>query len=203
MTREQRANEVLRYEVAPNAWLEHYPAAIEQSASLFERACAELDWHEESYQMFGREVRAPRLVAWHGDAEATYRYSGIVHAPAPWTPCLQSIRASLQSLCGLSFNAVLANWYRTGGDSMGWHADREKEIGPSPADRQIASVSLGARRRFLVRTEASGETLEFSAGEGDVLVMRGRLQEHCKHAIPKTKKAVGARVNLSFRNIVV
>jgi alkylated DNA repair dioxygenase AlkB len=96
-------------------------------------------------------------------------------------------------------NAALANYYRDGRDSMGWHADDERELGPSPDDVAVASLSLGAARRFLLRHRTRGETRELALGDGSLLVMRGTTQRHWRHALPKTRAAVGPRLNLTFR----
>jgi alkylated DNA repair dioxygenase AlkB len=192
-----------RIALARGAWLDHYPGAFaETNANWMASLADELAWHEESYSMFGRTVVAPRLVSWHGDADASYRYSGVVHTPEPWTEELTAVREAVQEVSGLAFNAVLANWYRSGSDSMGWHADRERELGPAANDRQIASLSLGGHRRFLLRNEETREIHEFVLGAGDLLVMRGVTQELYKHSIPKTVKAMAPRINLSFRCVV-
>ncbi len=192
-----------RIELAHGSWLDHYPNAFAAMSDAWMAALVkELSWHEESYSMFGRTVLAPRLVAWHGDAEARYRYSGVEHTPMPWTERLSTVRSAVQRKTGLAFNAVLANWYRHGADRMGWHTDRERELGPTADDRQIASLSLGGRRRFLLRNEGTREVHEFVLGRGDLLVMRGATQEMYKHSIPKTTKEIAPRMNLSFRCVI-
>ncbi len=171
-------------------------------AGAMDRLLAELPLAEESYRMGGWTVKAPRLVAFHGDPGTGYVYSGLHHEPSPWTPTLGELRERVQETTGLTFNAVLANLYRQGSDSMGWHADAEPEIGPAPADRWVASLSLGAARRFVLKHRKTGERRVYELGEGDLLVMRGTTQTHWRHALPKTKKPVGPRLNLTFRHIV-
>jgi alkylated DNA repair dioxygenase AlkB len=112
------------------------------------------------------------------------------------------LRDIVQDVTGLPFNSVLANLYRDGSDSMGWHADNEQEVGPRVSDRHIASLSFGATRRFLVRSNEQKVKHEFRLASGDLLVMRGTAQCEFKHSLPKTAKAVGPRVNLTFRKIV-
>jgi alkylated DNA repair dioxygenase AlkB len=103
----------------------------------------------------------------------------------------------LEAACGAPFNSVLINRYRTGGDYMGWHSDDEPELGPAPV---IASLSLGAERRFLLRLKADhAKKLEWRLAPGDLLVMRGECQRLAQHALPKMAGVAGERINLTFR----
>jgi alkylated DNA repair dioxygenase AlkB len=181
--------------------LEVWPGAFapQQADDLFARLREELPWAQESLLIFGRRHAVPRLVSWHGDRGARYRYSGVVHEPAPWTAVLLAVRDRAEDLAGCRFNSVLANLYRGGRDGMGWHADDEPELGPEPV---IASVSLGATRRFRLRHRTSGETRTLELTHGSLLVMSGPLQRHWLHSVPKTARPVGPRINLTFREIV-
>ena len=158
----------------------------------------ELDWSQQDIVLFGRRVQQPRLSAWYGDAGARYRYSGLSLEPLPWHPALHRLRCTLESRLGRPFNSVLANAYRDGRDSMGWHADDEPELGSEPV---IASVSLGACRRFLVRCVRTREPAEFRLEHGSLLVMSGSSQADFRHALPKTSRPCGLRINLTFRRI--
>jgi alkylated DNA repair dioxygenase AlkB len=185
------------------AWLEWWPrflAPAERPSA--QTLAAELPLRSDTFTIFGRTVRVPRLIAWHGDPGCRYRYSGQTYEPAPWTPGLARLRALLVARTGLPWNAVLANYYRDGDDSVGWHADDERELGPTRDDVAIASLSLGATRRFVMRARAGGERREFALGDGSLLVMRGSTQRHWRHALPKTTAPVGPRLNLTFRVIV-
>ncbi|MFW5925898.1 MAG: alpha-ketoglutarate-dependent dioxygenase AlkB family protein [Myxococcota bacterium] len=183
------------------AWVDLWPRCVADPGDRWlGRLRDELPLAQETYRMGAREVNSPRLVSWHGDAGTGYAYSGVAHEPHPWTPGLAELRRRIQDVTGLTFNSVLANLYRGGEDSMGWHADREPEIGPTPDDRWIASLSLGARRRFLLKSRA-GAKRAFELGEGDLLVMRGTTQDHWRHALPKTRRPVGPRLNLTFRHV--
>lgn len=158
-----------------------------------------LAWENHAVRLFGREHPAPRLSCWIGDAGARYRYSGLVREPRPWTPALAGLRDRLAAELGVPFDSVLANLYRDGRDAMGWHADDERELGPSPT---IASVSLGAVRRFVLRHRDGAPRLALDLPSGSLLVMRGRTQATYRHALPRTARAVGPRINLTFRRIV-
>jgi alkylated DNA repair dioxygenase AlkB len=189
-------------ELGQGSWLEWWPRFLAPADTpRAQDFAAELPLRADTFTMFGRTVRVPRLVAWHGDPGCRYRYSGQTYEPAPWTPGLAQIRARLVARTGIPWNAVLANYYRDGSDSVGWHADDERELGPTKDDVAIASLSLGATRRFVMRHRASGERRAFELWDGSLLVMRGRTQAHWRHALPKTAAAVAPRLNLTFRVI--
>jgi alkylated DNA repair dioxygenase AlkB len=141
----------------------------------------------------------PRLTAWYADAGLTYRYSGVAHQAIEWTPPLTEIRRRTEEAVGAQFNSVLLNFYRDGSDSIGYHADNEPELGVNPV---IASISLGAIRQFVMKHSKSGEKLKFDLAHGSLLVMSGTCQHHWVHGVPKTTALVGARINLTFRNII-
>ena len=170
-----------------------------EAARLFAELQESLPWHQEQLVIFGRERPVPRLVSWHGDPAARYAYSGVLHEPAAWTPALTHIRERVEQLSGSRFNSVLANLYRDGRDGMGWHSDDEPELGQNPV---IASVSLGATRRFRLRHRRErGLTHALELMDGSVLVMAGPTQHHWQHSITKTARPVGPRINLTYRQI--
>jgi alkylated DNA repair dioxygenase AlkB len=149
--------------------------------------------------MFGRTLMQPRLIRFMGEAGVEYRYSGGRHDAAPWHPALTPLLERLQRACPPGFNCVLLNLYRDGRDSMGWHADDEPELGPRPT---IASISLGAVRRFQLRSLAQPrQRFEIQPEHGSLLVMSGSLQDNWQHQVPKTARPVGPRINLTFRRI--
>lgn len=154
----------------------------------------ELDWEQKHLVMFGKEVAEPRLSAWYGDKE--YTYSGVTLAPRPMTPVLDRLRRLCEYRAGSRFNSVLANLYRNGRDSMGWHADNEPELGLEPV---IASLSLGATRRFRFRHRRTREVVEHDLTGGSLLVMGGACQSAWMHAVPKQTRIAEARLNLTFR----
>ena len=172
---------------------------LPEADRLFAALQTGLDWQEESIFIFGRWVKVPRLMCWYGDADAYYRYSGVNHQPLPWTTELQSVREKVELLCRCAFNSVLANLYRDGKDSMGCHADDEKELGLNPV---IASLSLGDERLLKLHHKKRKETVDVILGHGDLLVMAGTLQHHWRHSIPKTQKLKTPRINLTFRRIL-
>ncbi|MDR1076606.1 MAG: alpha-ketoglutarate-dependent dioxygenase AlkB [Xanthomonadaceae bacterium] len=160
----------------------------------------EVPWERHRIRIYGREVDSPRLSCWIGDSGLAYRYSGTRFEPHPWFPALQSLRARLREEIRVPFNSVLANLYRDGADSMGWHADDEPELGPDPV---IASLSLGAARRFSLK-HRNDPTARLAATlpHGSLLLMGKGVQKHYRHAVPKTARPVGERINLTFRRIL-
>jgi alkylated DNA repair dioxygenase AlkB len=174
-----------------------------EAAGVLARLWRELHWSQREITLYGRRVVQPRLVAWYGDTAAVYSYSGLTLKPLPWHPLLQDLRRRIEAVTGHPFNAVLANAYRDGRDSMGWHADNEQELGPRPV---IASLSLGAPRRFLLRPArrqagvgmgSFGMTLE----NGSLLLMKAGCQQRYRHALPRTRRTTGLRINLTYRSL--
>jgi alkylated DNA repair dioxygenase AlkB len=174
-----------------------YPG--DQADALFLALQAEIPWHQHRLNLFGREVAAPRLSCWIGDPDATYTYSRTRFEPQPWTPTVAGLRDDLAARFGLGFNSALANLYRDGRDSMGWHSDDEPELGAQPL---IASLSFGAERTFRLRSRATRKTaLSIELAHGSLLLMGGDTQRLYQHALPKRVHAIGARINLTFRYI--
>lgn len=166
------------------------------AAATFDEVRDAVEWSQHRLTLFGREVDEPRLSAWYGDHP--YTYSGVPRDPLPWNEPLVELRRICERITASTFNTVLANLYRDGNDSMGWHADDEPELGSSPV---IASVSLGAPRRFKFRHRDSGETIECRLPPGSLLVMSGACQRRWMHSVPKEKRVSEPRINLTFRFI--
>ena len=172
----------------------------EEATHLLDTFIKDLSWHQPRVFIYGRWVDSPRLAAWYGDSGATYRYSGMMNDPLPWTDELLQLRSKVEKFCGHYFNSVLANLYRDGADSMGWHSDDEKELGPRPV---IASISLGSARRFLLRhRKKKSASHEWLLEHGSLLVMREGVQSQWRHSVPKTAKPLAPRINLTFRQVL-
>ena len=168
-----------------------------EANELFEDLLEAVRWEQRELKMFGKMIAEPRLSAWIGDPDATYKYSGREHKPVEWPASLEGLRKRLENELGQGFNSVLANLYRGERDSMGWHADNERELGKCPT---IASVSLGAQRRFWLKHD-SAESVRLTLDHGSLLVMRGTTQHHWKHCVPKETRPTEPRINLTFRRI--
>lgn len=177
-------------------WVEQFLLPAEADHAFTELS-QQLDWRQEAITLFGRSVLQPRLQAWYGDK--SYRYSGLTLAPRPWTPMLSDLKQRCEALAGCSFNSVLANLYRNGQDSMGWHQDNEPELGHQPV---IASLTLGETRRFVLRHQHHKERYEFKLSHGSLLIMAGNTQHSWQHCVPKTVRCQAPRINLTFRHII-
>ena len=186
----------------PNAELRYQPDWLTpaEADTLFDAVRDGVAWERHRIRLFGRDLDAPRMSCWIGDADAAYTYSRTQYLPRPWPDALRTLRERLREELGTDFNGVLANLYRDGNDSMGWHADDEPELGARPL---IASISLGATRRFLIRhREDAACRLAIELGHGSLLSMGGDIQLHYRHALPKTGRPVGTRINLTFRRLL-
>jgi alkylated DNA repair dioxygenase AlkB len=156
-----------------------------------------IPWQVETARIFGREMPIPRMTAWFGDG--AYSYSGIVHLPAPFPAIIERLRQRAEALSGALFNAALANFYRSGRDSVGWHSDNEAGLGNRPI---IASLSLGGERRFQFRHRETTQTITLGLRMGHWLIMAGETQRFWVHQVPKAAAPAAPRVNLSFRLMI-
>lgn len=159
-----------------------------------------IEWSQDVLTMYGKKVYAPRFSAWYGDEGKSYGYSGLKLQANPWNEGLLSIKNEIEKIYPAKYNSVLLNWYRKGSDYMGWHTDDEPELGRNPI---IASVNFGAERRFLFRKKNQPrEKIEIILQNGSLLIMSGEIQHYWQHALPKSAKVAGHRINLTFRNIL-
>jgi alkylated DNA repair dioxygenase AlkB len=186
----------------PDGEVIFYPAffPVPEADQLFQTLLQETHWQQDTIKIQGRSIRLPRLTAWYGDRSVTYTYSGITLLPHPWTPTLLTLKSRLETLTPIRFNSVLLNLYRDGRDSVAWHSDDEAELGSEPA---IGSVSLGGTRRFSLKHKFRRELgrIDLDLAHGSVLMMQGATQKYWLHQVPKTKREVAPRINLTFRAI--
>ena len=150
--------------------------------------------------MFGKTIITKRKVAWYGDQPYEYTYSHVTKSALPWTPALQRIKNKVEEVSCDTYNSCLLNLYHDGSEGMSWHSDDEKELKPEGA---IASVSLGAERKFVLKHKQSAEKVEVFLHHGSLLVMKGETQTHWVHRLPPTKKVNTPRINLTFRTIIL
>ncbi|MUP46362.1 alpha-ketoglutarate-dependent dioxygenase AlkB [Gramella sp. BOM4] len=184
-----------------DANLVYFPDFISEAEAdkLLEYLLENLSWRQDKIKMFGKEVMQPRLTAFHGAKGLNYTYSGLKLHPEPFPEPMMDLKEKCEDAAKTEFNVCLANLYRDGKDSMGWHADDEKELGNNPI---IASVSLGAERDFKLKHKkglTAGHKIRLQ--HGSLLIMQGTTQEFWKHSLPKTAKTVNPRINLTFRKI--
>lgn len=167
---------------------------------LFDSLKKNIEWKQDIIKMFGKSHPIPRLTSWYGDEEKTYTYSGITMTPLPWTKELIEVKSKLEVYSNIKFNSVLLNFYRSGSDSVSWHSDDEKELGEEPI---IGSISFGDVRRFRLRNKKYKKEIHtYELENGSLLLMKGKTQKYWEHEIPKTKKNVSSRINLTFRFII-
>lgn len=166
---------------------------------LYSRLQEEIPWRQDSIRIAGKDTPIPRLQAWFGDPGMSYTYSGLTLQPEPWNPTLQHIKDQIEDYSDTQFNSLLANLYRNEQDSVGWHADNEPELGTNPI---IASLSLGGERSFQLKHRLHPERkLALDLVSGDLLIMKGTMQHHWLHQIPKARHPCAPRINLTFRKI--
>ena len=172
---------------------------LDESSTYYEQLFQEVEWRQEEMQLYGKRVKFPRMTAWYGENDKKYSFSGITLHPIKWTKTMLDIKRSIESKYDVHFNSLLLNLYRGGADSISWHTDAEPELGTNPT---IASISFGAQRTFQLKHNETNERINLKLEDGSLLLMRGSLQHHWKHQIPKTTKPLGGRINLTFRNII-
>lgn len=168
--------------------------------AYFEKLVDAVGWEQHEIRIGGKTLASPRLSAWYGDPGAHYSYSGLSLEPRPWSPVMRELKTQVERESGRRFNSVLLNLYRDGGDSMGWHSDDEPELGERPV---IASVSLGATRRFRLRHKKRPDLEPVVVGleHGSLLIMKGETQRCWKHQLPKSRRVSEPRLNLTFRSV--
>jgi len=171
----------------------------DEESRFFSKLFESIPWRHDEAVMFGKRIVTARKVAWYGDRDFSYTYSGTTKAALPWTPELAELKARVEGLSGDEFNSCLLNLYHDGGEGMGWHSDDERSLG---RDSSIASLSLGVERKFSFRHKETRETLSMMLERGSLLLMKGSTQTHWQHCVPKTKKVTTPRINLTFRAMV-
>lgn len=186
----------------PNAMIAFYPQFLStsQANELFETLYKETPWQQDPITVFGKTYPQPRLTALYGNNGLPYSYSNIVMQPHPFTQKMNVLLKKIETVSKTVFTSVLMNLYRDGMDSNGWHSDDEKELGMNPV---IASLSLGTTRMFHLRHKFDkSQRHKMELTHGSLLLMSGETQHQWQHQIPKTKKTVGPRINLTFRNVL-
>lgn len=170
----------------------------ESKANALYQQLACLNWQQPTLTVFNKKHKIPRKQIYMGDEGTGYRYSNQLFLPEPWHGSVLNLKNTLNNWFSMQFNAVLLNWYRTGEDKMGWHADNEAELGFSPT---IASISLGAVRKFKIRENSTKQVTDLPLANGSCLLMTGRSQENYQHSLPLQKRVVDGRINLTFRTV--
>ena len=171
--------------------------STETAANYYEAMSSRVPWEHDEVVIFGKRIVTARKVAWVG--EVSYSYSGTTKQALPWSEELRALKTMVEERCGAAFNSCLLNFYHDGGEGMGWHSDDEKSIEQHSC---IASLSLGAERKFSFKHKRSGESVSFVLETGSLLVMKDETQTHWLHSLPKSKRVHEPRINLTFRKMV-
>jgi alkylated DNA repair dioxygenase AlkB len=184
----------------PLSSAEYFPDFLPRSEAeaLLAGLVAQLTWSRPTISFYGRTSLIPREVSWIAEDGLTYGYSGISTNPQRWPTILSPIRKQVEERSRTVFNSVLVNRYRDGNDTVGWHSDNERELGSCPV---IASLSLGATRRFCFRNRVTKKTVDVNLESGSLVIMSGRCQLDWEHRIPRDKSVLGERLNLTFRTV--
>ena len=176
---------------------------IDYPSPLFYNLVTELPWRADIVTLFGKTHITTRQIVWMGDSGIDYQYSGHSRQTIPWTDTVFHVKQHVEQqllILGIdvNFNSCLLNYYPSGEDGMGYHADNERELGEQPV---IASLSLGAMRKFVFKHKKTQDKVELYLESGQLIVMHGDTQSFWKHSITKTKKVATGRISLTFRQI--
>lgn len=185
----------------PDASIYYFPNFLRKEVAdkYFEIFLKELKWEQRNIKIFGKTIPQPRLTALYAINDIPYTYSNLTLIPKKFTAEISELCEKLKIETGEQFTHCLANLYRDGKDSMGWHSDDEKELGKNPV---IASVSLGGVRSFHMKHKNKDGRFKLDLEHGSLLMMAGTTQHFYKHQLPKTQLPISQRINLTFRRIL-
>ena len=178
---------------------------IDYPSPLYYALLTTLPWQPDIVTLFGKTHVTTRQIVWMGDSDASYQYSGHTRQAIAWTDSVFHVKHHIEqqlSKIGINaeFNSCLLNYYPSGDDGMGYHADDEKELGHQPV---IASLSLGATRKFVFKHKKTQDKVELYLESGQLIVMHGATQQYWKHSITKTKTVDEGRISLTFRQMAL
>ena len=176
---------LVRHELDAQSWIDVVEGWLPGHAELFGELEHTAPWAQRTRTMWDKDVLEPRLVAVYPDGE-------------PLPPSLEQLRSVLSARYRVDIDSCLVNLYRDGNDAVAWHGDTVRHRLALPL---VFTVSLGARRRFLVKPVDGGPVaLGLTPGEGDLVVMGGRTQHAWLHTVPRDKRVSGARMSVTFRH---
>lgn len=177
---------------------QYYGAVLQpaQAQHYFDQLMRDVAWQHDEAIMFGKRIITKRKTAWYGDQPYPYTYSKITRHALPWTPALLTLKDLVQTITEATYNSCLLNLYHDGNEGVSWHSDDEKTL---VSEAAIASLSLGAARKFVFKHKRTQEKVSLWLETGSLLVMKGKTQIYWRHALPKTKKVNAPRINLTFR----
>jgi len=157
-----------------------------------------INWKNDEAIIFGKLIVTKRKVAWYGDSEYDYTYSKITKKANLWTKELLVLKEIVEKESNETYNSCLLNLYHSGEEGMAYHSDGEKMLKKNGA---IASLSLGAERKFSFKHKKNKQRIDVFLENGSLLVMKEGTQTNWLHRLPPTKKVNSPRINLTFRTI--
>ncbi len=169
-----------------------------QADEYYEKLLTGIEWKNDEAVIFGKKILTKRKVAWYGDEGFEYTYSKSTKTALPWTNDLLELRSIIEQKSGETYNSCLLNLYHSGEEGMAYHSDGEKDLKKNGA---IASLTLGAERKFSFKHKTTGQKVELVLEHGSLLVMKDQTQSFWLHRLPPTKKISSPRINLTFRTI--
>jgi len=172
----------------------------EQCSFYYQKLLDEIPWEHDQAIVFGKHFVTKRKVAWFGDSEYNYKYSGVVKQAHIWTKELLELKKIIEQISESTYNSCLLNLYNTGEEGMAWHSDGEKSLLDNGT---IASLTLGATRKFSFKHKKTKHKIDVILENGSLLLMKGTTQKNWLHRLPPTKKVHTPRINLTFRTIVL
>jgi alkylated DNA repair dioxygenase AlkB len=170
-----------------------------ESNQYFDLLSQNISWKNDEVVIFGKRIVTKREAAWYGDSEYLYSYSNATKQALAWTKELADLKQLVEEFAGTKFNSCLLNLYHDGNEGMGWHSDDEEALGKS---NTIASLSLGAERKFSFKHKQTKQTVSLVLEHGSLLIMKDATQANWLHSLPKCKKVALPRINLTFRTIL-
>jgi alkylated DNA repair dioxygenase AlkB len=173
--------------------------ALKEADEYFQRLLKNIAWRNDEAVIYGKTLLTKRKVAWYGQKEFEYTYSNTTKYALPFTVELMELKMLCEQTCGETFNSCLLNLYHNGSEGMAWHSDAEKDLKKNGA---IASISLGAERKFGFKHKRTAEKVYVSLEHGSLLVMKDQTQTFWTHRLPPTTKIKLPRINLTFRTIM-
>ncbi len=172
---------------------------VKEAQQYFDTLMENIAWENDKAIIYGKTIITKRKIALYGAQQFDYSYSNVTKRALPWTKELLELKAMVEALTDETYNACLLNLYHSGEEGMAWHSDGEKAL---KKDGAIASLSLGADRKFAFKHKVSKHTVSVILEKGSLLVMKGSTQRNWMHRLPPTKKVKTPRINLTFRTIV-
>ena len=166
----------------------------------FQKLLNEIPWENDQAIVFGKHYITKRKVAWFGDKEYNYKYSGVTKQAHIWTPELLQLKQKIEEISETTYNSCLLNLYHSGEEGMAWHSDGEKTLLDNGT---IASVTLGAERKFSFKHKETKQRIDIILENGSLLLMKGTTQKNWLHRLPPTKRVNSPRINLTFRTIIL